>query len=112
MSRTRHSNRNRRLPRSVTNPAPPRSDEGTTTRPETPALEGIEPLPDEITGRAAGTEESLTTLFDNTSAAHLRDGFMGGSGDVPESVDPTPNAGDEDADGATPARSSEPDGTR
>ncbi len=110
MGRTR--NRNRRLPRSATTPSPGRSDEGTTMRPETPALEGIEPLPDEITGRAAGTDESLTTLFDNPSDEHLRDGFMGGSGDVPESVDPTPTAGDEDADGVTPPRSSEPDGTR
>lgn len=109
MGRTRHRNRHRRND----TPSPIRRDDGTTTRPESPILEGIEPLPDEITGRATGTGESLTTLFDNPSDEHIRDGFMGGSGDLPEGADPSPRAGDEGgADGTTPPRSSEPDGTR
>jgi hypothetical protein len=74
----RHARHRRALSPSIPN------DEGTTTRPESPALEGIEPLPEEITGRASGTDESLTTLFDNPSQEHLRDGFQGGSGDLPE----------------------------
>ncbi len=58
---------------------------GTTNRPETPALEGREPLPAELTGRASGTDDDLVALFDNSSGEHLTDGFRGGSQDVPGS---------------------------
>lgn len=79
--------------------------DGTTARPETPSLEGREPLPPEITGRASGTDESLIDLFDNASAEHLKDGFRGGSEDD-ERVD-----NGEDMDGVTSVKPSEPDGT-
>ncbi|MEP6591411.1 MAG: hypothetical protein ABJC19_09535 [Gemmatimonadota bacterium] len=55
-----------------------------TRRPETPALEGREPLPEELTGRASGTTEDLSRLFANDSAAHYTDGFRGGSDDDAE----------------------------
>ncbi len=51
-----------------------------TTRPDTPELEGGTPPPEELTGRASGTSEDLTALFENDSADHLADGFRGGSG--------------------------------
>lgn len=54
-----------------------------TSRPETPAIEGGLPLPEELTGRASGTGEDLTALFDNDSKQHLADGFRGGSDDDP-----------------------------
>ncbi|MEO6447020.1 MAG: hypothetical protein ABIZ91_12745 [Gemmatimonadaceae bacterium] len=47
------------------------------------AIEGGPPLPEELTGRASNTGESLTELFMNGSAEHLADGFRGGSGDDP-----------------------------
>ena len=56
-----------------------------TTRADVPALEGGTPLPEELTGRASATDESVTELFAEDSAAHLADGFRGGSGDDPES---------------------------
>ncbi|MES2124672.1 MAG: hypothetical protein V4503_08275 [Gemmatimonadota bacterium] len=71
-----------------------------TRRRETPALEGREPLPEELTGRASGTSEDLETLFENDSAGHLTDGFRGGSDDDDETdvrnidaveVDPAPD---------------------
>ena len=40
-----------------------------------------EAAPDEITGRATGTDDDLSTLFDSTSGNHLADGFKGGSDD-------------------------------
>ncbi|MEO8140537.1 MAG: hypothetical protein ABI742_12865 [Gemmatimonadota bacterium] len=80
--------------------------DGTTARPETPSLEGREPLPAEITGRASGTDESLIDLFDNASAEHLKDGFQGGSEDD-ERVDDG-----EDMNGVTPVKPVDPDGTR
>jgi len=52
---------------------------GETSRPETPALEGGVPLPEELTGRASGTSEDLTALFANDAADHMADGFRGGS---------------------------------
>lgn len=55
-----------------------------TRRRETPALEGREPLPEELTGRASGTSEDLETLFENDTAGHFKDGFRGGSDDDPE----------------------------
>jgi hypothetical protein len=55
--------------------------DGSTRRPETPELEGRIPLPEELTGRASGTDDDLVALFDNTSVAHLTDGFRGGSDD-------------------------------
>lgn len=54
-----------------------------TDRPSTPVLEGGTPLPEELTGRASGTGEDLTALFNNESPAHLADGFRGGSEDEP-----------------------------
>ncbi len=69
----------------MTPDAKPSRDEhenaSTTRRRETPALEGREPLPEELTGRASGTTEDLATLFDNESGGHLADGFRGGSDD-------------------------------
>jgi len=62
---------------------PSRHADGATSRAETPELEGRIPLPEEITGRASGTGEDLIALFDDQSAAHVADGFRGGSGDVP-----------------------------
>jgi len=71
-----------------------------TTRPATPELEGGTPLPEELTGRASGTSEDLTTLFANDAADHFADGFAGGSNDdrgadLPNADDTDPNA-DED----------------
>jgi hypothetical protein len=56
-------------------------------RPESPELEGREPLPAELTGRASGTNDDLVSLFDNATNEHLSDGFRGGSEDVPGSAD-------------------------
>ncbi len=39
--------------------------DGGTNRPETPALEGRTPLPEEVTGKASGTDEDLVSLFDD-----------------------------------------------
>ena len=76
-------------------------------------MEGREPLPEEITGRASGTDESLVALFDSGSTDHLVDGFQGGSGDVSEGGDAAPGGEAEDeADGVTPTRPIEPEGTR
>lgn len=55
--------------------------DGGTRRPETPELEGRIPLPEELTGRASGTDDDLVALFDNASGDHLADGFRGGSDD-------------------------------
>jgi hypothetical protein len=60
-----------------------RHADGGTHRPEDPALEGRVPLPEELTGRASGTDEDLVALFDNRSDTHLADGFRGGSDDEP-----------------------------
>ena len=71
-------------------PMPPvEHADGGTERPETPALEGRTPLPEEITGLAAGTDDDLVALFGNASAAHLADGFRGGSEDDPATPDET-----------------------
>jgi len=56
---------------------------GETARPESPALEGRTPLPEELSGKASGTDDDLVTLFDGESGGHLADGFRGGSGDEP-----------------------------
>jgi hypothetical protein len=60
--------------------------DGGTDRPETPELEGRMPLPEELTGKASGTDEDLASLFDDDDGEHLADGFRGGSEDetVPE----------------------------
>lgn len=55
--------------------------DGSTRRAETPELEGRTPLPEELTGRASGTDEDLVALMGNTTGAHLADGFRGGSDD-------------------------------
>lgn len=55
--------------------------DGGTRRKETPELEGRTPLPEELTGRASGTDDDLVALFDNASGDHLADGFRGGSDD-------------------------------
>ena len=53
------------------------------------------PLPEELTGRASGTDETLTALFGNDSAGHLADGFRGGSNAdqdvaIPRAHEPSP----------------------
>ncbi|MBK9550259.1 MAG: hypothetical protein IPO52_14420 [Gemmatimonadetes bacterium] len=73
------------LPRALRRTEP--SDDGTTMAPEYPALEGREPLPEEITGRASGTRDDLVSLFDSTDRDHLADGFRGGSEDDDDSKD-------------------------
>ena len=40
-------------------------------------------LPEELTGRASGTDEDLVALFDNPTDKHMADGFRGGSEDEP-----------------------------
>lgn len=60
------------------------SDVGSTGVSDDQLSKGDRPLPEEITGRAAGTEEDLTSLFANDSAEHLTDGFRSGNGDDPE----------------------------
>ncbi len=66
-------------------PVPPQPSithaDGSTSNPEYPALEGREPLPEEITGKASGTSDDLVTLFDSTDREHMADGFRGGSED-------------------------------
>lgn len=57
--------------------------DGDTDREETPELEGRTPLPEELTGRASGTDEDLVALFGNQTSAHLTDGFRGGATDEP-----------------------------
>jgi hypothetical protein len=61
--------------------------DGTTTRAETPEFEGRMPLPEEITGLASAGDDNLAALFDNPSAAHLTDGFRGGSEDESDPED-------------------------
>ena len=57
--------------------------DGGTNRPETPELEGRMPLPEEVTGRASGTDDDLVVLFDEKNSEQLADGFRGGSEDEP-----------------------------
>ncbi|MES3035966.1 MAG: hypothetical protein V4813_18325 [Gemmatimonadota bacterium] len=52
-------------------------------RPEDIDVDGTRPLPEELTGRASGTDEDLVALFDNASDKHMTDGFRGGSEDEP-----------------------------
>ena len=59
----------------------PRGHVEETNRPETPELEGVTPLPEELTGRASGTSEDVAVLFANDAADHFADGFRGGSND-------------------------------
>ena len=35
--------------------------------------------PEEVTGRASGTDDDLVSLFSNDSGEHIDDGFRGGS---------------------------------
>ena len=42
-----------------------------TSRPDTPELEGGTPLPEELTGRASGSEEDLRALFAGDTAEHF-----------------------------------------
>ncbi len=67
--------------------------DGSTRRPETPELEGRVPLPEELTGRASGTDDDLVALFDNASGDHLTDGFRGGSDDEEAADDAPEGAG-------------------
>ena len=55
--------------------------DGGTNRPETPDLEGRVPLPEEVTGKASGTDDDLVSLFAEDDREHLADGFRGGSED-------------------------------
>jgi hypothetical protein len=62
-------------------PLPPLStDELDTAVDLPPELEGA-PMSEELTGRAAKTEDDLSALFANQTEEHLDDGFQGGSGD-------------------------------
>ena len=62
-------------------PLPPLStDELDTAVDLPPDLEGA-PMTEELTGRAAKTEDDLDALFSNQTEEHLDDGFQGGSGD-------------------------------
>lgn len=72
------------MPHRGKSPNGPREPSATTRREETPALEGREPLPEELTGRASGTAEDLAALFDDGSGEHMADGFRGGSDDDEE----------------------------
>jgi hypothetical protein len=69
-----------------------------TSRPDAPELEGGTPLPEELTGRASGTSEDVTTLFANEAADHLADGFRGGSNGDRGSDLPNEHETDPDAD--------------
>jgi len=60
--------------------------------PEDHDVDGITPLPEELTGRASGTDEDLVALFGNRTDQHMADGFRGGSEDEPP-------ADDDDLDG-------------
>jgi hypothetical protein len=55
--------------------------DGATRRPESPILEGRTPLPEELTGKASGTDEDLVSLFGDRETEHMTDGFRGGSDD-------------------------------
>ena len=68
-------------------------------RPEDIDVDGIQPLPEELTGRASGTDEDLVALFDNLSDKHMTDGFRGGSDDEPP-VDDDEMGDDHSATGA------------
>ena len=58
--------------------------DGGTNRPETPELEGRMPLPEELTGKASGTDDDLVSLFSDDEGEHFSDGFRGGSEDESE----------------------------
>lgn len=70
-----------------------------TDRPSTPVLEGGTPLPEELTGRASGTDEDLTALFNNESEAHLADGFRGGSEGEPVAESQADGSGEVEREG-------------
>jgi hypothetical protein len=91
---TRHSDRAEDEGKPIEAPRLRHSGEE-TDRPASPALEGGPPLPEELTGRASGTSEDLTALFDNQSSTHLADGFRGGS------ADDAPQQDEEDGAGGT-----------
>ena len=83
------SERNPRTPKSTDldvparhiTPLPPLSTDELDTAVELPPeLEGA-PMSEELTGRAAKTEDDLNALFSNQTEEHLDDGFQGGSGD-------------------------------
>ena len=62
-------------------PLPPLSTDELDSAVELPPdLEGA-PMSEELTGRAAKTEDDLNALFSNQTEEHLDDGFQGGSGD-------------------------------
>jgi hypothetical protein len=62
-------------------PLPPLSTDELDSAVDLPAdLEGA-PMSEELTGRAAKTEDDLNALFSNQTEEHLDDGFQGGSGD-------------------------------
>jgi len=56
-------------------------------RPGNLDVNGITPLPEELTGRASGTDEDLVALFGNRTDQHMADGFRGGSEDEPPADD-------------------------
>jgi hypothetical protein len=42
-------------------------------------------MPEELTGKASGTDDDLVALFDDQRGDHIADGFRGGSEDDPAS---------------------------
>jgi hypothetical protein len=71
------------LAEAVTALPPIQREEALKPHPEVPADLEEAPLPEELTGRAAKTEEDLKALFGNEGGDHISDGFKGGSGDEP-----------------------------
>ena len=76
------------LVEAVTPLPPPAREEALKPRPELPVDLEETPAPEELTGRAAKTEEDLSALFENKGDDHLTDGFKGGSGDEGVAANP------------------------
>jgi|KBSSwiStaDraftv2_1062776.scaffolds.fasta_scaffold1422765_1 hypothetical protein len=75
------------LAEAVTALPPTEREDALRTHPEIPADLEETPAPEELTGRAAKTEEDLKALFSNEGGDHISDGFKGGSGDEPGNDD-------------------------
>jgi hypothetical protein len=46
------------------------------------------PLPEEVTGKASGTNDDLVALFREDDGEHMADGFRGGSDDEEPAITP------------------------
>lgn len=62
----------------MSDPTRPQERNVDSTEVQITDIEGT-PLPDELTGRASKTDDDLTSLFENDSEEHIKDGFKGGS---------------------------------